>query len=579
MKELRYLIALFRFAFRHNPLLYAIMGLTAISAAVEIVAMSILLPLATLAAGKSPDATGPIARTIAAFGIPMEGRALLLVFLVLFIFRIGMHLCVQAATIYTGRRILLQMTSMAFSALIRNVDIPEIERKSIGYFITLAGDETGRASALIVFICQLSSVVLLGALYFLAIAVFSPIVALVVVAFMICTFLALFESFRISHRLGARQIEQGQAVSSVFIDALNGLRAVRSFSAENYVVRNHYAELYKYVRTFVIMEFIGQLARLGPALTLLVIGVIAVLSPLGRMSGSVDLPYVVTVIALLMRFFPVMGQALNGALRIVSDARAGQDVTEIIEHYSAPAPVVAAPLGRIDIVEARSLDFSHVAGQPVLKGLDARFERGKSYALIGASGSGKSTFLDLMLGFYMPDSGQLLVNGVPTARIAPTDLRRHVLLFSQDAAIFNDTIANNLRLGLDASDEELEAACRVAEIHDFIIAQQDGYNTKLAYRGTNLSGGQRQRIGIARAVLRKPDVLLLDESTSALDGNTREKIIDNLLALYKDRILVFVTHDTQVMVRVDHVLDMAQINGRARLGNGAGATVGLSSAQ
>jgi ABC-type multidrug transport system fused ATPase/permease subunit len=186
--------------------------------------------------------------------------------------------------------------------------------------------------------------------------------------------------------------------------------------------------------------------------------------------------------------------------------------------------------------------------------------KGKSCAIVGASGSGKSTFLDLLLGFHTPARGDILVNGVSLTKLELSDLRGKVVLVSQDAAIFNDTVANNLRLGLDVSPDEMERACRIAGIDEFVAGLPDGYDTLLNYKGSNFSGGQKQRIGIARAVLRRPDVLLLDESTSALDVETRERVVDNLLEEFRNRILVFVTHDESIASKVDEVLEMHRLN-------------------
>jgi subfamily B ATP-binding cassette protein MsbA len=213
--------------------------------------------------------------------------------------------------------------------------------------------------------------------------------------------------------------------------------------------------------------------------------------------------------------------------------------------------------GTIERIEVSGVDFEHVDGKPVLRDFSAMLRRGRSYAIVGASGSGKSTFLDLLLGFYSPARGCILVNGLSLTRFAPADLRGKMVLVAQDTAIFNDTVENNLRLGFEASQNELKRACRIACIDEFIVDLPNGYEGMLNYKGSNLSGGQKQRIGIARAVLRNPDVLLLDESTSALDASTREQVVENLLSEFKDRILVFVTHDAFVMSKVNEVLDLS----------------------
>jgi ABC-type bacteriocin/lantibiotic exporter with double-glycine peptidase domain len=317
------------------------------------------------------------------------------------------------------------------------------------------------------------------------------------------------------------------------------------------------------MRTLALVDIISLASRLGPVLVLLACVALLTIWPVTKIESSVDLPFIATVVILLMRFFPIVGQALNLALRVVSDARAGRDVTQIIrQHEDAnerdlPDRSRMPPIDSIDAIE---VEFSHLDGQPVLRRMNASFVKARSYAIVGFSGSGKSTFLDLILGFYFPDYGAILVNGVEPTSAAFAGLRQKILLVSQDTAIFTDTVANNIKLGFDATPAEVERACEVADIHEFIGSLPAGYQTMLSYRGSNLSGGQKQRLGIARAVLRQPDVLLLDESTSALDAMTREKVIVNLLQEFKSRVIVFVTHDEFVTSKVDVILEMEKLN-------------------
>ena len=571
MVHLNYLYSLFRYAFKHNPLLYVSLGISVASVFIELAAMSVLMPLASVAGGGSPQAGAFAVQVLGKLGLSSDGRSLLLLFIGLFAVRVMTQFLSQISTIYVGRRLLLQLTSQAFSALIRNVPIKELESRSIGYYITLAGDEANRASNLIVFIGQFVSTILLGILYFLAIASYSPPVALAVVIFLAITFLMLLEAFRVSHRLGFRQVEQSQAANSMFLDALNSLRSVRSYSAENYVTASYYGQILAYMKTLALVDVISLSARLGPAFLLLVCGAVAVFWPSVGSRFMFDLPFLVTIVILLMRFFPIAGQALNLTLRIATDSRAGRDVTHIITEYSGLRLESSrqTALSAVERIQASDVCFSHIDGKLVLRNLNVSLEKGRSYAIVGRSGSGKSTLLDLILGFYTPDKGHIFANGIDLAELGEFKLRQRILLVSQDAAIFNDTVASNLKLGMDVTQRELERACAIAGIHDFIQNLPEGYETLLQYRGSNLSGGQKQRIGIARAVLRRPDVLLLDESTSALDAVTREHVVSSLREEFRDRIIVFVSHDEFVASQVDQVFDMADISSIVESGSAA----------
>jgi len=340
--------------------------------------------------------------------LPADGRSLLLLFVSLFAARVITQFVSQGLTIYLGRRLLVQLTSQAFSVLVRQIPIKELESRTIGYYISLAGDEANRASNLIVAISQFVSLSLLGALYFLAIVSYSRILAVGVLGFLAITFLSLMEAFRESHRLGFRQAEQSQAANTTFLDSLNGLRSVRSFSAESYVTARYYGQILDYMRTLALVDIISLASRLGPVLVLLACVALLTIWPVTKIEASVDLAFIATVVILLMRFFPIVGQALNLALRVVSDARAGRDVTQIIrQHQDANERDLPnkSRMPSIDSIDAIEVEFSHLDGQPVLRRMNASFVKARSYAIVGFSGSGKSTFLDLILGFYFPDCG------------------------------------------------------------------------------------------------------------------------------------------------------------------------------
>jgi ABC-type multidrug transport system fused ATPase/permease subunit len=289
--------------------------------------------------------------------------------------------------------------------------------------------------------------------------------------------------------------------------------------------------------------------------------------------GNTTIAFIVTTIVYLMRFFPTVGEGAHLLFKIVSDAKSGKDVTALL-HTQGPADLPAArSAGEISRIDMRGLGFAYEGGTDtnILKGVDACFDGGKSYALTGKSGAGKSTLMDILLKFYPPTEGELDINGTAIADIRDSDIRKRIILVSQEAAIFDDSVLNNIRLGMDASLSEVRSACESACVDEFIMAMPDGYSTRLHYQGKNLSGGQRQRIAIARALLRKPDVLILDESTSALDKATQEQVLGNVLREYQGKILIFVTHDPHIMRRVDEVVDLQQINGAAARRSRSGA--------
>jgi ABC-type multidrug transport system fused ATPase/permease subunit len=562
MRHLEYVVNLFKFAFRANPMLYLSILLSVFSVFLEILAVSSLMPLFAMASGSLHPNAGVIGKMLGFMGWEVTTAALLWGFIVIFIVRILTQILGQSLSTYLGRKVLAQMASRAFHQIMKVVSVKDISEKSIGYFISLAGDEAFRASVLVISLTQFVSISCLAVLYYLAIFQYSHFAAGLVALFFLCSALALTKVFKTSHFLGGRQIEESRRASSIFLDSLNNMKAVRAFSAEDYVVGMYRGFMFQYAKTLFLVDQMALLARLLPVLILLgILGGWLAIHNAPIESGS--LLFVATIGIYIMRLFPVVGQAVTLLLRIISDAKAGRDVTKIISGGEHPEALLASLNGPVSTITFEDVCFSYSEKslELVLDKVHLRFEKGNSYALVGRSGVGKSTVIDILLKFYSASDGMVAINGMDINQISASDVRQRILLVSQDAAIFDDTVRNNICMGIDASLEQVQKACEAAQIHDVIAAMSDGYETRLQYQGKNLSGGQRQRVAIARALLRTPDGLIFDESTSALDKATQAVIVNGILRNYADKIVIFVTHDPDIMRCVDHVIDV----GAARL--------------
>lgn len=209
-------------------------------------------------------------------------------------------------------------------------------------------------------------------------------------------------------------------------------------------------------------------------------------------------------------------------------------------------------------IELRDVAFSYTGDTAALDGVSLHFEPGKKYALVGQSGSGKSTVLSLILRFYETGRGAVLIDGRDIRDYTQTSLRDNIGLVSQDTFLFHDTIRNNLRFGdLDASDAEIEHAAKLAHAHDFILAQPQGYETILGDKGCTLSGGQQQRLSIARAILRDAPILFLDEATSALDSESERAIQDGLGELSRGKTVISIAHRLSTVLDSDEIVVMS----------------------
>jgi subfamily B ATP-binding cassette protein MsbA len=205
-------------------------------------------------------------------------------------------------------------------------------------------------------------------------------------------------------------------------------------------------------------------------------------------------------------------------------------------------------------VELRDVHFSY-DGKPVLQGVSLKARAGQTIALVGPSGGGKSTTLDLLLRFHDPEKGSIIVDGNDLCEVKLSDYRRHTAVVSQSPFLFNTSLRDNIGCGRpSATQEQIEEAARAANIHDFIVEQPDGYDTMAGERGTNLSGGQMQRITIARAILRDPAILFLDEATSALDTESEGMVQAALDTLRRGRTSFVIAHRLSTIVDADQIL-------------------------
>ncbi len=245
--------------------------------------------------------------------------------------------------------------------------------------------------------------------------------------------------------------------------------------------------------------------------------------------------------------------------------RAMASTTRALDIVDARPSIVGGERELADVdgdVRLAGVRFAYSAGFDVLHGIDIHAAAGQEVAVVGPTGAGKSTIMKLLLRFYEPTSGSISIDGIPITDLTLASVRRQVGLVSQDVFLFQGTVAENIGYGRPgATREEVVEAARVAEAHDFITDLPHGYDTTVGERGQKLSGGQRQRISIARAVLKNPPILILDEATSSVDNETEAAIQRSLAVLTRDRTTLVIAHRLSTVRSADriYVLDQGRI--------------------
>jgi subfamily B ATP-binding cassette protein MsbA len=209
-----------------------------------------------------------------------------------------------------------------------------------------------------------------------------------------------------------------------------------------------------------------------------------------------------------------------------------------------------------DKIEYKNLQFAYINDTPVLKNIHLEIPKGKTIALVGASGGGKSTMADLLPRFYDPQGGELLIDGINIKDLVIDDLRGLMGIVTQESILFNDTVFNNIALGIEdqVSMDDVVAAAKIANAHEFISQMNNGYDSIVGDRGQMLSGGQRQRLSIARAVLKNPPIMILDEATSALDTESERLVQQALENLMKNRTSLVIAHRLSTIKHPDEIV-------------------------
>ncbi len=263
----------------------------------------------------------------------------------------------------------------------------------------------------------------------------------------------------------------------------------------------------------------------------------------------------VPTVALMSSFGPVVALAgLGGTLQ--NTFAAGNRVLDILQETPQVRDVSGQPATRFSGADAENVSFGY-EDQPVLRELSVRVPQNQILGIVGRSGSGKSTLLKLFMRFWEADSGAIRLSGKPVGQINTDDLRKMESYVTQQTHLFHDTIRNNLRIArLDATDAQIEEACRKASVHDFILSLPKGYDTQVGELGDTLSGGERQRLGLARAFLHNAPFMLLDEPTSNLDSLNEAVILRSLQRERAGRTVVLVSHRQSTMRVADRVLQV-----------------------
>lgn len=372
-------------------------------------------------------------------------------------------------------------------------------------------------------------------------------------------FLALHLLADRARRLGARSRDINQDLAARTLVVLQGLRTIRAFAQEE----RYQAAFERHSAASRATGFALErlYATINPATE---IGYFALLCLILATAQAIDTPFATTLacVALLYRLQPHMRELEGHLLHL---AQLEPEMREVLAMLDAPEACGPGQSGHpfrtlSEAIRFEQVSFTHVGtARPALLRASFSIPAGGITAIVGASGAGKTSIVNLLIRLYEPGSGRILIDGMPLAQLSRTDWLRRIAVAGQDVELVEGTIADNIRMSRPAAAAaDLRAAAAVAGALDFIEAQPEGFESWIGQQGLNLSGGQRQRIGIARAVLREPDILILDEATNALDAELEDGIRANLRRIFAGRTLLLITHRMETAQMADHVVLVRQ---------------------
>jgi ATP-binding cassette subfamily B protein len=442
---------------------------------------------------------------------------------------------------------------------VQKVDLAFFEDRSTGNLITILNDDVNQLERFLNggannLIHVVTTIVLVGGVF----VAISPLIALVAFTPIPVIILGAFHFQRRAQRLYADVRARVGILGGRLAANITGIMTIKSYATEDYEAERVRVESSAYVDAN--RKAIAVSSAFIPIIRMAILaGFVATFLIGGWMTlnGTLNVgAYGVLVFLTQRLLWPLTGLAETVDLyeRAMASSRRILDLIETPVRIRDAAGALALPQVRGDI-EIRDISFSYRSGEPVLENFSLSVGAGETVALVGQTGSGKSTIIKLLLRFYSPNSGEILIDGQRIEDVSLADLRRRIGFVSQEVFLFQGSVRENIAYGTpDAGEHAIREAAQAAEAIGFISELPNGFDTLVGESGLKLSGGQRQRISIARALLKNPPVLILDEATSSIDNETEAAIQKSLHRIARSRTMLVIAHRLSTIVHADRIV-------------------------
>ena len=560
LSQLMHLPSFLYYVFSRFPLMWCTLALTLILLILEYTVFSLMIPLATETEGNSGSASMLIhywSDIALYFSLPPNRMTWLWLFLMLLGARTMLGYAQFLMSFWVSKQVHRDLGSQTFHRIVDREPMTEIYRRSIGYYLRLAGDDTFRAGSIVLSTTQTFASFTSVAASCLLLYFFSLSVFLGTLSFLGIVGIAVSLAFAKLVSLNTISSQLSSSAGTTFVEALNGLRSIRSINAERYIIGDYLEQIRSYTLALFSIDAIRSGMKFIPGILALFAGALTVWPGTARVD-VMTASYFFAATTLLIRLFASLGSFVNSASQLVTDLRALTDIQELIAVSTTDLNRILEGVDinrhtQITKIELQNIHYGYKTGHDVLNGINLTISCGEVLAITGPSGSGKSTLADLLLGLVEPHTGKVLVNN---GTLSIDHLRRNTILVEQQARIFSTSVRENVLLGIAVDDERIWDVLRLVDLEAYIFNLPNGLDSQFEYQGANLSGGQRQRLSIARALVRRPQVLILDEATSALDPHTRDVVMRRVKNVMLSGIVLMITHDTHLAESANNVLEL-----------------------
>lgn len=497
-------------------------------------------------------------------GDPIRTLSNLAVFIIgLFVVKNALKYAVGQLNVRLGEWVISDMRHLVFSRLVQ-LPVSYFNRTRAGELIALVTSEVGTMhGTLVPFMITLIRTPIEIALLFALLVTLSPKLTLIALSTSAGTLVLIRIARRYLRRYSQRMQQSAALLTSTLQEGVSGIHTVKAFGAEEHIVQRFRDELNRYVRSAIKLTAVNDMVpTIGEVLAIAALAVVLYIGGLEVFSGAMRGADLMTFLFALFAIMAPIASLTGVPGQIQRGLVAAERVFAVVDSAAQLLDGVRECRPLRQSLRLENVSFSYDGERTVLHNVTIELERGKTVALVGISGSGKSTIADLLVRFYDPTQGRVIYDGVDVREFTIASYRQRFGVVSQDAVLFNDTVAANIALGKPrATMEEIEHAARLAHAHEFIVRLPEGYNTRIGDRGVQLSGGQRQRLAIARALLMQPDILIFDEATSALDSESEYLVQQAIAQVLRNRTALIIAHRLSTVRDADYiyVLDRGRV--------------------